>query len=94
MGSNVLIVDDSPSMRRVIRRVIKLSRLDGGLCLEAGDGVEALQVLDIEQVDVVLTDINMPNMDGEQLLTRLTSHPSHCRIPVIVVSTEDRKSVV
>jgi two-component system chemotaxis response regulator CheY len=88
MGSSVLIVDDSPSMRKVIRRVIQLSGFDARLCLEAGDGVEALQLLDTEHVDIVLTDINMPNMDGEQLLTRLISHPAHCRIPVIVVSTD------
>jgi two-component system chemotaxis response regulator CheY len=56
--------------------------------LEAGDGAEALSVLDGHHIDIVLTDINMPNMDGEQLLEQIALHPGHRNIPVIVVSTD------
>ena len=88
MACKVLIVDDSPGMRKVIRRVLMLSGFEVGACLEAGDGLEALALLQRETVDAVLTDINMPNMNGEQLLERLSSDPVHCRIPVLVISTD------
>ncbi len=92
MAGNVLIVDDSPSMRKVIRRVLMLSGFETGLCLEAGDGLEALAVLEREPIDIVMTDINMPNMDGEQLLERLATDPRFHHLPVMVIST-DRSEV-
>jgi len=88
MPSNVLIVDDSPSMRKVIRRCLMLSGFETDLCLEAGDGLEGLDVLSRELVDVVMTDINMPNMDGEQFVERLAADSVLCRIPVIIISTD------
>ena len=88
MAFNVMIVDDSPSMRKVIRRVLALSGFDVGLCLEAADGIEALRVLETEWMDVVVTDINMPNMNGEELLERLAADPLRRSIPVLVVSTD------
>ncbi len=88
MAPNVLIVDDSPSMRKVIRRVLLLSGFECDACLEAGDGLEALAVLARERVDIILTDINMPNMDGEALIERLAADPSLARLPVLVVSTD------
>ena len=71
MAYNVLIVDDSPAMRSFVRRVLNSSGLAVGRCLEAGDGKEALGVLDREWVDIVLTDLNMPVMDGEQFVRYL-----------------------
>jgi len=88
MAYNVLIVDDSPGMRKVIRRVLTLSGFETGLCHEAGDGLEALAMLERESVDIVLTDVNMPNMNGEELIERLSVHPIFSGIPVIVVSTD------
>lgn len=88
MAFNVLIVDDSPSMRKVIRRVLMLSGFDVGTCLEAGDGLEALTILDAEWMDVVVTDINMPNMNGEELIERLAADPIRCTTPILVVSTD------
>jgi two-component system chemotaxis response regulator CheY len=75
-------------MRKVIRRVLTLSGFEVGQCLEAGDGLEALKVLDSDWVDVVLTDINMPNMNGEQLIEALAEDPLRNSIPVLVVSTD------
>lgn len=88
MELQVLIVDDSPAMRAFIRRVLELSGLDVGRCLEASNGEEALHVLNDNRVDAVLTDINMPQMDGEELLRRMSGHEVLRLIPVLVVSTD------
>ena len=88
MAYNILIVDDSPAMRSFVRRVLYLSGLDVGKCLQAGNGQEALSVLRDEPVDVVLTDINMPTMDGEQFVRRLEEDDKLRSIPVLVVSTD------
>lgn len=88
MSFRVLIVDDSPSMRNMIRRVIALSGLDAETVFEAGDGVEALDLVSREWVDVILTDINMPRMNGEELVRRLADAGVTATVPVIVVSTD------
>jgi two-component system chemotaxis response regulator CheY len=88
MAYNVLIVDDSPAMRSFVRRVLELSGIAVGQCLEAGNGQEALDVLQKEWVDVVLTDLNMPTMDGEQFVRRIEADPALRPIPVLVVSTD------
>jgi len=88
MQLHVLIVDDSPAMRSFIRRVLELSGLEVGRCLEASNGEEALRLLEDNWVDAVLTDINMPQMDGEELLRRMSGHEVLHLIPVLVVSTD------
>jgi two-component system chemotaxis response regulator CheY len=88
MAFIILIVDDSPAMRRVVRRVVDLSGVEVGRYLEAGDGREALNVLHAEHVDLIVTDINMPIMDGEQLLLAVRSDAALAEIPVLVVSTD------
>jgi two-component system chemotaxis response regulator CheY len=84
----VLIVDDSPAMRAFIRRVVELSGLDVAAYFQAGDGGEALQLLVREPVDVILTDINMPGMDGGEFVGRLRQDALLAEIPVVVVSTD------
>jgi two-component system chemotaxis response regulator CheY len=84
----VLIVDDSPAMRAFIRRVVQLSGLEVTAFLQAGDGGEALQLLVREPVDVILTDINMPGMDGGQFVAHLQEDNVLSAIPVVVVSTD------
>ena len=88
MELHVLIVDDSSVMRAFIRRVLDLSGLAVGRCLEASNGEEALRLLEDNWVDAVLTDINMPHMDGEELLRRMSVHAVLRLIPVVVVSTD------
>jgi two-component system chemotaxis response regulator CheY len=88
MAFDVMIVDDSPAMRRFIRRVIEVSGFSVGRYLEAGNGEEALEQLEHEWVDVVLTDINMPGMDGEQLVREMREREHLRAIPVIVISTD------
>jgi len=84
----VLIVDDSPSMRNFIKRVMTASGLEVSACFEAGDGQEALELLDREWVDVVLSDINMPRMNGEEFVRRMSESGLTATIPVIIVSTD------
>ena len=86
MALRILIVDDSTAMRSFIGRIVELSGLEVAACLQAGDGAEALQLLDTLPVDVILTDINMPGMDGEQLLARLQQDPLRRGTPVVVVT--------
>ena len=88
MAYRVLIADDSPVMRSFVRRVIELSGFELSDCFEAADGEEALAVLRAEWVDAILTDINMPVVDGEEFLRRLSADPMLRSIPVIVISTD------
>jgi two-component system, chemotaxis family, chemotaxis protein CheY len=88
MAFNILIVDDSPAMRRVVRRVVDIAGVDVGKYLEAANGVEALVILRSDWVDLVMTDINMPGMDGAQLLVEVRNDPDLAAIPVLVVSTD------
>jgi len=88
MPFTVLVVDDSKAMRGFIRRVMDLSGFQYSQCLEAANGLEALDLLGREPVDVILTDINMPQMNGEEFLRRLEEIEQYAAIPVLVVSTD------
>jgi len=88
MAFNVLIVDDSAAMRNFVRRVLTLSGIELGDCFEASNGKEALSCVSKNWVDVILTDINMPQMNGEEFVRRLSEDEILRAIPVIVVSTD------
>jgi two-component system chemotaxis response regulator CheY len=88
MALNVLVVDDSKVMRGIIIKTLRLSRSDLGEVYEAGDGQEALKLLDEHWIDLALVDINMPVMDGGEMIDRLKENPATADLPVIVVSTE------
>ncbi len=94
MAFNVLIVDDSAAMRSFIGRVLDVSGFPVGERLEAGDGEEALALLAGHWVDIVLTDLNMPRMSGEQLVRRLEQDELLRSIPVVIVSTDRTDSRV
>ena len=94
MAFNVLVVDDSAVMRAMIARVVRLSGVPLGETFEAGDGAEALGVIAEHWVDLVLLDINMPVMNGEEMLRRLRAEPETASMPVIVVSTESSETRV
>jgi two-component system chemotaxis response regulator CheY len=85
---NILIVDDSSSMRAIIAKIIKTSGFNAGELLEAADGKEAMKVLASEWVDIVITDINMPHMSGMDLLGEMKKDELLRSIPVLVVTTE------
>jgi two-component system chemotaxis response regulator CheY len=78
-------------MRAFIRRVMVMSGFDLDECIEAGDGAEALERLRGKKVDVILTDINMPRMDGEELMRRLSEDKELRDIPAVVVSTDSTR---
>lgn len=88
MPLRVLIVDDSPSMRSFIKRALYRSGVEVSAHWEAGDGVEAMEVLEKERVDVILTDINMPRMNGEELVRHLAESELLKTVPVVVISTD------
>lgn len=88
MAYRVLVVDDSAAMRAFIRRVFDLSGLDVEKLYEASDGQDALALLEMEWVDVILTDINMPGMNGEEFIRRLSESGRAAITPIIVVSTD------
>lgn len=94
MGVHALIVDDSAAMRAVVKKVIALSGADVSHCLEAANGKEALELLSKEWVDVILTDIHMPVMDGMELLENLHADEMLSRVPVVLVTTEARKEFI
>ncbi|MGA7237352.1 MAG: response regulator [Bryobacteraceae bacterium] len=88
MAHRIMIVDDSPAMRAFIRRVIHLSGIEVESCIEASDGSEALMALRAGKADAILTDINMPVMDGEEFVRHLSQDAGLRAIPVLVVSTD------
>ncbi len=91
---DVLIVDDSAAIRKILQRVLRQAELPLGQIFEAGDGVEALKALESQRVDLVLADINMPNMDGLQLLTQIKASDKWKHLPVVMVTTEGGESKV
>ncbi len=88
MAFNVLVVDDSAVMRQMVVRTLKLSGLPLGSIHEAGNGEEGLFVLQEQWIDLLLLDINMPVMNGEEMLRRIRATPETEALAVIVVSTE------
>jgi len=88
MALNILVVDDSKVMRAMIIKTLRLSQLPLGEVLEAPNGQEALRVLDGKWIDLALVDINMPVMDGEEMIDRLRQNPVTEDLPVIIISTE------
>jgi two-component system chemotaxis response regulator CheY len=81
----ILAVDDSPSMREMLATVLRES---GFKVVEAEDGVKALEVAKSQPVDVVLTDQNMPNMDGLSLVKNLRTLPTYRDTPIMMLTTE------
>jgi two-component system chemotaxis response regulator CheY len=94
MALDVLIVDDSAAIRKILMRVLAQTDLSIGETLQAADGGEAVKILESKTVGLVLSDINMPNMDGIQLLTYMRSRPEWSGIPVIMITTEGSQAKV
>lgn len=88
MAYNILIVDDSQTMRAVLTKTIGMAGIDCGKIFEAGHGKEALEVLEREWVDIVFADINMPVMNGIEMVEKMVELGYMETMPVIVISTE------
>lgn len=89
-----LIVDDSAVMRKIVERALRQSGLENLKVFEAGSGVEALQVLESNRVDLILSDINMPLMDGLQFLRELKARNLAPNVPVVMITTESSEEHV
>lgn len=88
----ILIADDSAAMRSMLVSIIE--SLDDYRIVEAASGFEALRLLPREKVDLILTDINMPDINGLELISYLRNNPIYKDIPVFIVSTEgSRKDI-
>lgn len=85
MPKLALTVDDSKTMRDMVSFTLKGAGFD---IIEAGDGVEALSVVQGKSPDVVITDLNMPNMDGLELIRQLRANPAYKFIPILMLTTE------
>ncbi len=87
-----LVVDDSPTMRRIVCNALR----DIGYSdlVEAGDGAEALDQLDAAQPDFVITDWNMPHMNGLDLTRSIRSHDRHAHLPILMITTRGMKEDV
>ena len=94
MDSDILVVDDSAAIRKILTRVLRQTGMAIQTIHEAGDGQDALAVMAQHRVDLVLTDINMPKMDGLQLLASLKASPQWHSIPVVMITTEGGETKV
>jgi two-component system chemotaxis response regulator CheY len=94
MDPDVLVVDDSAAIRKILQRVLRQTGMAINTIHEAGNGEEALAVLKGHPVALILSDINMPKMDGFQLLAALKSSAEWRRIPVVMITTEGSEAKV
>ena len=89
-----LIVDDSSVMRKIVERALRQAGLDTLVVHEAGNGSEGLDLLRAKTVDLILSDINMPSMDGLEFLRQLRSQNLAPGVPVIMITTESSEEHV
>jgi two-component system, chemotaxis family, chemotaxis protein CheY len=88
MESDFLVVDHSAAIRKILQRVLRQTGVPIGNVYEASNGKEALSLLETTSVDLILSEINMPEMDGLQLLASLKTSTRWRHIPVIMITTE------
>jgi two-component system chemotaxis response regulator CheY len=89
-----LIVDDSSVMRKIVERALRQAGLDPLVVFEAGSGTEGLEVLRVKTVDLILSDINMPSMDGLEFLRQLRAQNLAPGVPVVMITTESSEEHV
>ena len=94
MGKSLMIVDDSATMRKIIMRTVRMSGLEFDRTEEAGDGAEALKKLNAAPVDVILCDINMPEMGGKEVVKEVRKLSSCADTKIIMVSTESSQDLI
>jgi two-component system chemotaxis response regulator CheY len=89
-----LIVDDSSVMRKIVERALRQAGLDQLVVHEAGNGTEGLELLKVKQVDLILSDINMPSMDGLEFLRQIRAQDLAPGVPVVMITTESSEEHV
>lgn len=83
--ARILVVDDSSTVRKLITYVLSKGNYE---TIEAGDGIEALEKLALNQIDLIIADLNMPRMDGLELIRTIRESSSYDRVPIIMLTTE------
>ncbi|HEV2199348.1 MAG TPA: response regulator [Bryobacteraceae bacterium] len=94
MSLDVLIVDDSAAIRKILHRVLVQAEVPLGKVFEASDGIEALEKLKARKVGLILSDINMPVMDGIELLSKLKADDGLKTVPIVMITTEGSQAKV
>ena len=89
-----LIVDDSSVMRKIVERSLRQAGLDTLVVFEAGSGIDGLELLKVEHVDLILSDINMPSMDGLEFLRQIRAQNLAPGVPVVMITTESSEEHV
>jgi two-component system chemotaxis response regulator CheY len=89
MSLRVLVVDDSPAMRGLLKKILSQSGLPIENILDAADGVEGLTRLRDNPINLILSDINMPNMDGEEFVRQVKADKAFREIPVLMITTDN-----
>ena len=93
MATRVLVVEDSSAMRSLIATTVE--EIPGIEIVEAGNGFDALRILPQQRIDLIITDINMPDINGLEIIHFVKNNPNYHKIPVVIVTTErgeeDRK---
>ena len=89
-----LIVDDSSVMRKIVERALRQAGLDSLVVHEAGSGIEGIEVLRAKKVDLILSDINMPSMDGLEFLRQIRTQQLAPGVPVVMITTESSEEHV
>ncbi len=94
MAKSLLIVDDSATMRKIVMRTVRMSGLEFERTEEAENGVEALEKLNAGPVDIMLCDVNMPEMSGTELVKKVRELPDCENTKIIMVSTESSQELI
>jgi len=92
MAFNILLVDDSNVVKAVLFKILSQSSLPINQIYDAANGAEALEVLELHSMDLVVADINMPVMDGVEMIEWMHADTRFNHIPVVVISTEGSSS--
>lgn len=89
-----LIVDDSSVMRKIVERTLRQAGMDSLVVIEAGNGTDGLEMLKTKQVDLILSDINMPLMDGLEFVRQIRAQNLAAGVPIVMITTESSEEHV
>ena len=89
-----LIVDDSSVMRKIIERSLRQAGLESLVVIEAGNGNEGLELLKTKEVDIIISDINMPSMDGLEFVRQIRAQKLAAGVPIVMITTESSEAHV
>ena len=88
MAYSIMVIDDSETIQNVLERTLAMTKLPIDTIVKANNGKEALQLLGSRWIDIIFTDINMPQMNGVEFITAMNEHIEYRDIPIVVISTE------